>query len=46
MSAATRKAFVERHADTETLILPAHFPHKSAGRVISAGTKTRFRYVE
>jgi hypothetical protein len=46
MSAATRKAFVERHADTDTLIFPAHFPDKSAGRVVSVGTKTRFRYVE
>jgi glyoxylase-like metal-dependent hydrolase (beta-lactamase superfamily II) len=26
-AAATRRAFVERHADTGTLILPAHFPH-------------------
>jgi glyoxylase-like metal-dependent hydrolase (beta-lactamase superfamily II) len=31
-AAATRRAFVERHADTGTLILPAHFPR--AGYIV------------
>ena len=45
-SAATRMAFVEKHADTATLILPAHFPDKSAGHVVGVAGKTRFRYAD
>jgi glyoxylase-like metal-dependent hydrolase (beta-lactamase superfamily II) len=46
LSAATRTAFVEKHADTSTLILPAHFPNESAGHVISVGPKMRFRFAD
>lgn len=37
-SARYRQAFLARHADTGRWILPAHFPHPSAGQIIrSAG---------
>jgi glyoxylase-like metal-dependent hydrolase (beta-lactamase superfamily II) len=41
-SRRTRRAFLERHADTETLILPAHFPTPGGGRVVRAGNAYRF----
>ena len=37
----TRRAFVERHADTDVTILAAHFP--VPGRIIAPGGKIRFR---
>jgi glyoxylase-like metal-dependent hydrolase (beta-lactamase superfamily II) len=42
LSAGYRRAFVERHADQDHWILPAHFaqpdlPHPTPGRIISAG---------
>lgn len=40
-AAKTRGAFVERHADTGTLILPAHFPRP--GYIVRAGDGFRFR---
>jgi glyoxylase-like metal-dependent hydrolase (beta-lactamase superfamily II) len=40
-AAKTRGAFVERHADTGTLILPAHFPRP--GYIVRAGAGFRFR---
>ena len=43
-SAATRTAFVERHADTETLILPAHFPDDSAGHIVSGADGCIFKF--
>src|SRR6185295_9952625 len=39
-AAATRKAFVERHAASGDLVLPAHFPHP--GRVVRDGDGHRF----
>ena len=36
-SAATRREFLEKHAGTSTLIMPAHFPTPGAGRVVEAG---------
>jgi glyoxylase-like metal-dependent hydrolase (beta-lactamase superfamily II) len=39
-SRATRQAFVERHADADTLILAAHFPEP--GRIVRAGGGFRF----
>lgn len=36
-SAYYRQAFVERYADSECWILPAHFPRPSAGQIIRAG---------
>jgi glyoxylase-like metal-dependent hydrolase (beta-lactamase superfamily II) len=42
-AAATRKAFVERHAASGDLVLPAHFPHP--GRVVRDGDGHRFEPV-
>ncbi len=39
-AAQTRQAFVERHADTGTLVIPAHFPHP--GYVVREGGGFRF----
>jgi hypothetical protein len=41
-SRRTRRIFLERHADTDTLILPAHFPTPGGGRVVRAGSAYRF----
>ena len=35
MSATTRRALIERYADTGTLIAPAHFASPSIGRIVS-----------
>jgi len=43
-SAACRQRFVERHADSGTLILPAHFPSPAAGRIESAGNRWRYAF--
>ena len=40
-AATTRREFVERHADSGTLILPAHFPRP--GYIIRTDTGFRFR---
>jgi glyoxylase-like metal-dependent hydrolase (beta-lactamase superfamily II) len=45
-SRRTRRAFLERHADTGILFIPAHFPSPSAGYVERAGNAFRFRYHE
>jgi len=37
---ATRRAFVERHADSGTMILAAHFPHP--GYIVREGGGHRF----
>ena len=41
-SRRTRRAFLERHAGTDTLVMPAHFPAPSAGRVVRDGAAWRF----
>ena len=46
LSAKTRTDFVERHADTDTLIIPAHFPGETAGRIRDAGGEWRFEFDE
>jgi glyoxylase-like metal-dependent hydrolase (beta-lactamase superfamily II) len=45
LSARCRKQFVEAHADTDTLILPAHFPSPTAGHIKRAGARWRFEFV-
>ncbi|NQV57669.1 MAG: MBL fold metallo-hydrolase [Rhodospirillales bacterium] len=42
-SRATRKKFVERHADTDTLILAAHFPAPTVGRIVGNGARCKFQ---
>jgi len=41
-SRATRRAFLERHAETPTLIMPAHFPTPAVGRIVPSGKAWRF----
>lgn len=43
-AAQTRRRFLERHADTDTVVMTAHFPQPSTGQVLSAGDAFRFRY--
>lgn len=43
-SRRTRRAFLEKYADTGTLVMPAHFPTPSAGRVESAERNFRFQF--
>ena len=37
----TRRAFLEQHCETDTLVCTAHFPLPSAGRVVRAGEAFR-----
>jgi glyoxylase-like metal-dependent hydrolase (beta-lactamase superfamily II) len=41
-SRRTRRAFLERYADTDTLVMPAHFPTPGAGHVVRWGDAFRF----
>lgn len=43
-SRATRLSFLESVADTETLVIPAHFPAPTAGYVESHASAFRFRF--
>ena len=42
-STATRRRFLEQHADSGVLVLPAHFPLPAGGYVVEAGGGLRFR---
>jgi glyoxylase-like metal-dependent hydrolase (beta-lactamase superfamily II) len=42
LSRATRKAFVERHADAGDVILAAHFASPTAGRIVANGPRCKF----
>jgi glyoxylase-like metal-dependent hydrolase (beta-lactamase superfamily II) len=42
----TRVEFLQAHADTDTLVLTAHFPSPSIGHVLTDGDKFRFRLHE
>lgn len=41
-SAASRRRFIEQHADTGTLVMPAHFLAPSVGRIAGHGGAFRF----
>ena len=45
-SRRTRTDFVNRYADTDTVILPAHFPGASAGRIRATNGVTNFDFCE
>jgi len=45
-SARTRRAFLERYAGTDTLIMPAHFPAPTAGHIVRDGHGFRFLFDE
>jgi glyoxylase-like metal-dependent hydrolase (beta-lactamase superfamily II) len=42
LARTTRRRFVERHADTGTVILAAHFASPTAGRIVSNGPRCKF----
>ena len=44
-SAATRRTLIERYADTDTLIAPAHFASPTMGHIISKGDGFGYRLV-
>lgn len=46
MSRATRRRFLEDHADRDVLVMTAHFPLPSVGRVVSRGNAFWFEYAE
>ena len=43
LSAKNRRAFLERTAGTDTLVMPAHFPMPTAGRVVRDGKGFGFK---
>lgn len=43
---STRRAFLERYCETDTLVCTAHFPLPSAGRIVRSGDAFRFEYDE
>ena len=43
MSAATRRALIDRYADTGTLMAPAHFTSPSIGRIVSHRGASAYR---
>lgn len=45
-SATTRAAFLDRHADTGTMLFPAHFPGKTAGTVVRQGDGLMFNFAD
>lgn len=42
---ASRRNILERFADTSTLLLTAHFPEPTAGRIVSYGDNFRFQFL-
>ena len=46
MSGRSRSAFVDRHAETDTLIVPAHFAGETAGHIVAQSGETRFRFLD
>jgi glyoxylase-like metal-dependent hydrolase (beta-lactamase superfamily II) len=44
MGAATRRRLIEGCVDTNTLVMAAHFPSPTAGRVVSHGDGFRFQF--
>ena len=45
-SAATRRGLIERYADTDTVMAPAHFVSPSPCRFVSEGDAFGFRAIE
>jgi hypothetical protein len=41
-----RRRFLETHAETDHLVLTAHFPSPSIGRIRRHGKAFRFDYIE
>lgn len=45
-SAATRQRFVAAQADTGNIVIPAHFPAPTAGRIVSHGDRWRYDFLD
>ena len=45
-SRASRKKFVDRHADRDTLILPAHFASPTVGRIVANGERCKYQVID
>lgn len=45
LARATRRHFLNQHAETDTLILTAHFPSPSVGHVVASGDAFRFDFL-
>ena len=45
-SARTRQQFVAGNADTDTIVMPAHFPAPTAGRIRTDGSRWRYDFVD
>jgi glyoxylase-like metal-dependent hydrolase (beta-lactamase superfamily II) len=43
-SSGMRRTFFDRYAETDTLIMPAHFATPTAGRIVRAGDAWRFKF--
>jgi glyoxylase-like metal-dependent hydrolase (beta-lactamase superfamily II) len=43
---ATRRRLLQTYADTSTIVVPAHFPTPTAGRIITWGDHYRFRLID
>jgi glyoxylase-like metal-dependent hydrolase (beta-lactamase superfamily II) len=46
LARATRRRFLETHAETDCLVLTAHFPSPSVGHIRRAGNAFRFAYAD
>ena len=45
-SAFTRRKVLESVADTDTVVMPAHFPGPTAGHVVGDGERWRFKFLD
>jgi glyoxylase-like metal-dependent hydrolase (beta-lactamase superfamily II) len=46
MAARSRRRFLSEVADTDTTLLPVHFPGPTAGRVVSDGSRFHYRFLD
>lgn len=46
LAIVTRRKIIESCADTDILLIPAHFSGATAGNVVSAGNEFAFRFIE
>jgi hypothetical protein len=44
MGLATRRRLIENCVDTNTLVMAAHFPSPTTGRIVSHGDSLRFQF--
>lgn len=46
MSRASRTGFVQKHADIDTLLLPAHFASPTMGRIVGNGARCKYQLAD